>query len=76
VLKPDPMTAEFYKARGFKKIGNEYVITLKHTCPHLLDNNLCGIHNTKKPVFCKVYPEKLKKHFKSFVPKHCIFKNG
>lgn len=65
-FSPQEKFKEFLNAMGFNT-GNMFVkiplasvtedartvyMTFYHTCPHLLETNLCGIHETK-PAFCR-----------------------
>jgi Fe-S-cluster containining protein len=49
---------EFYTARGWKMevIGYEICISKPDRCPHLTEDNLCDIHETK-PEVCKNWGE-------------------
>jgi len=57
---------EYYQAHGCRIEGNTLHVPLR--CPHLTEENLCDIHDTK-PLLCKTF--RGKKQGKFYVDKGC-----
>lgn len=57
---------EYYKAHGCKIEGNIVIVPMR--CPHLTEDNLCDIHETK-PFLCKSWNGEKRKGI--WVPKEC-----
>lgn len=61
---PDtPDVREFYLVRGLKLFSkNKYLeVVVPHVCPNLKDN-LCELHESKKPWACKIFPVEPQPH--------------
>ena len=47
---------EFYRARGFKVVGESVDVVVDHVCPQLTEDNRCRLQKCK-PFLCRKYPE-------------------
>ena len=51
-LKNNRLYTDYYRKKGCSVVGD--TLTIPHICQHLTKENKCAIHNTKKPLLCKM----------------------